>query len=43
MEALRRARYRGFLSIEYEGSEDPIEAVPRGVRYLRRLLAGADA
>jgi sugar phosphate isomerase/epimerase len=37
---LRRARYRGFLCIEYEG-EEPVEAaVPRGVRYLRRLLRG---
>jgi sugar phosphate isomerase/epimerase len=35
---LRDGRYRGFLSVEYEGAEDPIEAVPRGVRYLRRLL-----
>ena len=32
--------YRGFVSIEYEGREDPVVAVPRGARYLRRLLRG---
>ena len=36
---LREGGYRGFLSIEYEGQEDPMTAVPRGVRYLRGLLA----
>ena len=35
---LREGGYRGFLSIEYEGQEDPLAAVPRGVRYLRGLL-----
>jgi L-ribulose-5-phosphate 3-epimerase len=35
---LRAAGYRGFLSIEYEGSEDAEAAVPRGVSYLRRLF-----
>ena len=40
MAILREGRYRGFLSIEYEGEEDPIAAVPRGARYLRRLLVG---
>lgn len=38
MRILRQARYRGFLSIEYEGEEDATTAVPRGVRYLRGLL-----
>ena len=38
MEILNAGHYRGFLSIEYEGDEDPIAAVPRGARYLRRLL-----
>lgn len=38
MGILSDARYRGFLSIEYEGEEDPMTAVPRGVRYLRRLI-----
>ncbi len=38
MDILVRGRYRGYLSIEYEGEEDPVAAVPRGVRYLRRLM-----
>ncbi|MDH5201448.1 MAG: sugar phosphate isomerase/epimerase [Candidatus Bathyarchaeota archaeon] len=33
--------YRGFLSIEYEGAEDPRTALPRAVGYLRRLMRGA--
>jgi sugar phosphate isomerase/epimerase len=33
--------YRGFLSIEYEGEEEPVAAVARGARYLRRLLREA--
>jgi L-ribulose-5-phosphate 3-epimerase len=40
MATLRAAHYRGFLSIEYEGSEEAETAVPRGVRYLRGLLRG---
>lgn len=36
---LREGNYRGFLSIEYEGAEDPIHAVPRGAAYLRKLLS----
>ncbi|MEX2160143.1 MAG: sugar phosphate isomerase/epimerase family protein [Dehalococcoidia bacterium] len=35
---LRDGGYRGFLSIEYEGEEDPVAAVPRAVGYLRGLL-----
>jgi sugar phosphate isomerase/epimerase len=31
--------YRGCLSIEYEGTDDPSAAVRRGLAYLRRLLA----
>jgi sugar phosphate isomerase/epimerase len=38
MSVLREGRYRGFLSIEYEGEEDPMTAVPRGAAALRRLL-----
>ena len=38
---LRRGHYRAFLSIEYEGEEEAETAVPRGVRYLRRLLRGS--
>ena len=39
MAVLAEGRYRGFLSIEYEGEEDALAAMPRGVRHLRRLLA----
>jgi sugar phosphate isomerase/epimerase len=41
MSILSQGRYRGFLSIEYEGEEDPVAAVPRGARYLRRLIREA--
>src|SRR5262245_24382037 len=37
---LRRAGYRGCLSVEYEGEEPPESAVPRAVAHLRRLLDG---
>ena len=37
MSLLRDANYRGFLSLEYEGAEDSMSAVPRGLEYLRRL------
>ncbi|MBI1885137.1 MAG: sugar phosphate isomerase/epimerase [Chloroflexi bacterium] len=40
LDILREAGYSGFLSIEYEGEEPAESTVPRGVRYLRRLLAG---
>jgi sugar phosphate isomerase/epimerase len=39
MSVLREGRYRGFLSIEYEGKDDPMTEVPRAVSALRRLLA----
>ncbi len=41
MAILRAGHYRAFLSIEYEGDEDAETAVPRGVRYLRRLLSAS--
>ncbi len=42
IDILRKGGYRGFLSIEYEGEEDPATAVPRGAGYLRRLLREAE-
>jgi sugar phosphate isomerase/epimerase len=39
MQILSKGRYRGFLSIEYEGEEDAVAALARGVPYLRRLMA----
>lgn len=38
MATLKRDGYRGFLSIEYEGAEDPRTALPRAVAYLRKLM-----
>jgi sugar phosphate isomerase/epimerase len=31
--------YRGYLSLEYEGTDEPWEAVQQGVAYLRTLLS----
>lgn len=39
---LRENNYRGFVSIEYEGEEDELTAVARGVNYLRRLINAQD-
>ena len=38
LRTLKLARYRGFVHLDYEGSEDPETAVPRAVRYMRGLL-----
>jgi sugar phosphate isomerase/epimerase len=35
---LRLAQYRGFLMIDYQGTESPETAMPRATRYLRGLL-----
>lgn len=35
---LRQGRYRGFLLLDYDGVESPIDAVPRAVRYMRGVL-----
>jgi len=34
---LRGVHYNGFVSIVFEGREDPTKAVPRGVQFLRSL------
>ncbi|MCL4514954.1 MAG: sugar phosphate isomerase/epimerase [Firmicutes bacterium] len=36
--ALRKAGYGGFLSIEFEGNEDPEQGVAESVAYLSRIL-----
>jgi sugar phosphate isomerase/epimerase len=36
---LHAAKYRGYLSIEYEAAEDPMTAVPRFAAELQRLTA----
>ena len=35
---LKELNYDGYLSVEYEGIEDPWKAVDRGITYLRTLL-----
>jgi sugar phosphate isomerase/epimerase len=34
-EMLRRVRYRGYVSLEFEGKEDPETGVPKSVHTLR--------
>jgi sugar phosphate isomerase/epimerase len=36
---LRDVKYRGFVTLEYEGREDPRAAVPRHLQMLRKLIA----
>jgi sugar phosphate isomerase/epimerase len=36
---LRSKRYDGFLSLEFEGMEEPVQAIELGLNYLRGLLA----
>lgn len=35
---LKDPGYRGFVALEYEGEDDPKEAVPRSLETLRRLI-----
>jgi sugar phosphate isomerase/epimerase len=35
---LRDARYSGYVVLEYEGKDDPIAAVPRHLKTLRKLM-----
>ncbi len=39
--ALRAVRYNGWVSLVYEGRDDPIQAIPLGVRFLREYLPAA--
>lgn len=39
VQELAAAGFNGWLNIEYEGTEDPITAMPRSVAYTRSLLA----
>jgi sugar phosphate isomerase/epimerase len=36
---LRDARYSGYVVLEYEAEEDPMKAIPRHVKELRKLLS----
>lgn len=35
---LRRTNYRGYISLEFEGNADPMEAVPRSLEVLRNAF-----
>jgi L-ribulose-5-phosphate 3-epimerase len=35
---LRKHNYRGFVSLEFEGKEDPVTAVPKSLAVLRKAL-----
>jgi sugar phosphate isomerase/epimerase len=37
LEILKQARYRGYVALEYEGSEDPMKAVPRHLDELKNI------
>lgn len=39
---LKEKNYLGYFSIEYEGKEDDLAAVPRGVTYFRKELSKND-
>ncbi len=41
--ALKKAGYKGFLSLEFEGIEEPIFAIKSGLDYLRRELKAIKA
>jgi len=36
--SLREAGFDGWVNIEYEGTEDPLTAMPRSVEYAKRIL-----
>jgi sugar phosphate isomerase/epimerase len=40
LKLLRQAGYDGYLSLEFEGMEDPEQGVRLGLDYLRQLLSG---
>ena len=42
IEALKQVGYNGWLSVEYEGEEDPLTAVPRSIENARRIIESLD-
>ena len=40
LKLLKRAKYDGYLSLEYEGIEEPTQGITLGLEHLRKLLAG---
>lgn len=43
VEILRKAKYSGYLALEYESAEDPKTAVPKEIDLLRKAMAGASS
>ena len=35
-EIMRKAGYKGYISLEFEGNEDPLTAIPKGLELLRK-------
>jgi hypothetical protein len=35
---MRKANYRGYVTLEYEAAEDPLTAVPRHLAALRKAI-----
>jgi sugar phosphate isomerase/epimerase len=40
---LKKHNYRGYISLEFEGKEDPRTAVPKSLAVLRKAFAQAAA
>ena len=38
VEIVKKANYRGYVTLEYEAAEEPLEAVPRYLAALRKIL-----
>jgi sugar phosphate isomerase/epimerase len=38
---LRDAGYKGYVSLEFEGKEDPLTAIPKSLDLLRKAFAGS--
>ena len=36
---MREAGYTGFVSLEFEGKEDPLTAIPKSLEMLRQAFA----
>jgi sugar phosphate isomerase/epimerase len=39
VDVLRQARYSGYVVLEYEAAEDPMTAIPRHIKTLRKLVS----
>jgi sugar phosphate isomerase/epimerase len=39
IDVLRAAKYSGYVVLEYEAAEDPIQAIPRHIKKLRSLIS----